>query len=228
MSDLSGIRTKVIGIVSDDSGKLTNPGDYDRNIAAAIAIYSKHRPNLKVVDITGNGGHDYDLPSGWIDEFSVIKSIEYPIGDVPATLIDNDKYEIYQSPTAKKIRLINDTPSASESFRVTFTTLRTDTTIPDGDIDALCNLASALCLEELANAYAQTSDSTIAADSVNYRTKSFDFAQRAKRLMQLYKEHMGIREDDITQPASAVIDLDIKYPGGGERLTHPRSRRKMR
>lgn len=228
MSDLASIRAKVTGIVSDDSGKLINPGDFDRNINAAISIYAKHRPKLKVMDVMGNGTNDYDLPTGWNDEFSIIEAIEYPIGDVPATMLDHDDYEIYQSPTAKKIRLKNATPSASESFRATFTILRTDTTIPDSDVDALCNLASALCLEELANAYAQTSDSTIAADSVNYRTKSYEFSQRAKRLMQIYKEHMGIKEDDITPPASAVVDLDMKYPGGRERLTHPRWAREGR
>lgn len=220
MSDIASIRTKVVGIVSDDSGKLVNPADYDRNIAAAIALYSKHRPNLKVADITGNGGHDYDLPSGWIDEFSTVKGIEYPIGDVPATMLDADDYEIYQSPAAKKIRLINDSPSASESFRVTFTILRTDTTIPDGDIDALCNLSAALCLEDLANAFAQTSDSLINADSVNYRTKSDEFARRAKRLMQLYKEHIGIKDDDTTTASSVIADI----PEAQGRLTHRRRR----
>lgn len=224
MSELQSIIERVIGIVRDDSGKL----DYDRNINAAISIYSKHRPQLKVVDIAGNGTNDYDLPTGWSDEFSVIRSIEYPVGNIPATILDPDDYEIYQTPVAKKIRLKTVAPSASESFRVRFTVPRTDTTIPDSDIDALCNLASALCLEELANAYAQISDSTIAADSVNYRSKSQEFAQRAKRLMQLYKEHIGIKEDDITPPAVAVIDLDLGYPGGRERLTHPRWQRERR
>ena len=228
MSTLADIKNKAIGIVSDDSGKLINPEDYDRNIQAAIKLYSKHRPNLIAADIVGNGTNDYSLPTGWIDEFSTIKSIEYPLGDVPASLLDSDDYGIYQTPTAKKIRLNNISPSASESFRAAFTVLRTETTIPDSDINALCNLAASLCLEELANAYAQTSDSTIAADSVDYRSKSAEFAMRAKRLMQLYKEHVGIKEDDIAPAASAVADFDMKYPGGGERLTHPRWARNQR
>ena len=194
----------------------------------AIKKYSRYRPNNSVADITGTGTHDYSLPSGWNDEFSIIRSIEYPVGNVPADYLDADDYEIYQSPTAKKIRLQTITPSASQSFRVTFTVPRTDTTIPDGDIDAVCNLAASLCLEELANAYVQLSDSTIAADSVNYRSKSYEAAQRAKAMMKLYKEHMGIKEDDITPAASAVKDMDMKYPGGGERLTHPRWRREKR
>lgn len=228
MSTLADIRTKVTGIVSDDSGKLANPGDFDRNIAAALAVYSKHRPAVKVADVTGNGTHDYALPAGWTDEFSLVRSVEYPIGDLPATLLENDDYEIYQSPTDKKLRLRNNSPAASESFRVSFTVLRTDATVPDSDVNALANLAAALCLEELANAYTQTSDPTIGADSVNYRSKGYEFGQRAKTLRKLYNEHLGLREGDSTPPASAVTAMDMKYPGGRERLTHPRLARERR
>jgi hypothetical protein len=228
MSTLADIRQKVVGLVRDDAGKLANPDDYDRNIGAALARYSRHKPALKVVDVNGNGTHDYDLPLDWVDEFSNIRSIEYPVGDVPAALLENDEHEVYQAPTAKKIRLMNESPSAAESFRVTFTILRTASTVPAGDVDAFSWLAAALCCEELANAYAQSGDSTIVADSVDYKDKSYRFASRAKRLQQLYKEHMGLKEDDSAPAASAVADLDIGYPGGGGRLTHPRRQRERR
>lgn len=227
MSTLFNMRSIVTDKIKDDSGKITTE-DKDRNILEAIKKYSKHRPDLKVVDIAGNGTHDYSLPTGWIDEFSIIRSIEYPVGNVPADYLDADDYEIYQTTTAKKIRLNTYSPSASDSFRVSFTIPRTDTTIPDNDVDAVCNLASSLCLEELANFYIQLGDSTIGADSVNYRSKSYEAAQRAKAMLRLYKEHMGIKEDDTTPAASAIIDLDMKYPGGAERLTHPRWRREKR
>lgn len=218
---------KVTAKVKDDSGKL-KPGDIERNIYNAIALFSKHKPNTKVVDVTGDGTQDYATPTGWVDGFSVIKSIEYPVGNVPADLLDEEEYTIYQTTSAKKVRLLTVAPPATETFRVTFTIPRTELTIPDNDVDALANLAASLCLEELANAYTQTSDSTIGADSVNWRSKGYEFSQRAKRLYQLYKEHMGIREGDLTPPASAVIDLELNYPGGADRLTHPRWRRERR
>lgn len=228
MSTLADIRTKVIGITRDDSGKIVNPTDYDRIINAAVNYFSRHRPDYKVVDVVGAGVSDYALPTGWVDGFSSIEDIEYPLNDVPATLIDKDSYEVYQTPAAKKLRLKYAKPTGAESFRIAFTILRTATTIPDGDVDALCNLASAFCLEELANMFAQTSDATLSADSVNYKSKSSEFSQRAKRLLQLYKEHIGIKEDDSTSAASAVVDLDVGYPGGRERLTHPRWARERR
>jgi hypothetical protein len=228
MTTLAETREMVRGLIKDDGGRLQDPSDYDRNIDAAIGRYSKHRPDEKIEDIVGDGTHDYDLPSSWIAEFSTIRGIEYPIGDIPATMLDSDSYEIYKTPTGNKIRLKDNAPSASESFRITYTILRTAATVPDGDISAFVWLATSLCCEELANAYAQTSDSTISADSVNYRTKSQEFASRAKRLKVLYAEHMGLKDGDLTPPASAVVDMDIKYPGGGRRLTHPRAPREKR
>lgn len=201
---------------------------YDRHITTALQRYSKHRPGITVVDIIGDGTHDYATPTGWTDDFSSIVSIEYPIGAVPETILDEDDYKIYQTTSAKKIRLINDVPPATESFRVAFTVPRTATTVPAGDVDALAWLAAAYCLEELANAFTQTGDSTINADVVNYRSKSSEFASRAKRLMQLYKEHMGLKDDDTAPAASVIRDFDQKYPGGLDRLTHPRRARERR
>ncbi|MCX5908472.1 MAG: hypothetical protein NTY64_15130 [Deltaproteobacteria bacterium] len=228
MSDLATMRTKVIGIVRDDSAKLANPADYEAKVAAAINQYSKYRPAVAVADIQGNGTHDYSLPTGWNDEFSGITGVEYPSGRVPEEMLDLEDWGLYQSPTGKKIRIRNYVPSVGETIRVTFTILRTATTIPTVDVESVCQLAAALCLEELANAFAQAGDSTIDADSVNYRTKSAEFAARAKRLMQLHKEHMGLKENDITPPASAVTDLNENFPGGSDRLTHPRWARERR
>jgi hypothetical protein len=218
---LSDILSKVIAIVKDDSGKITND-DYDRNISAALKRYSKHKPDTAVKDITSPGGHDIDLPDGWSVDFSIITALEHPVENVPASILDTESYGTYQSPSGKKIRLIDDILSSGEKVRVSFTIIRTAETMPEIDINALSNLAASLCLEDLANAYLQTSDPTITADVVNYRSKSSEAAARAKKLMQLYKDHMGLKENDTTPPASAVVDLDEKYPGGLERLTHPR------
>lgn len=216
----TGCTLEILSVMSLES--------YDRHIAAALSRYSKHRPGSDVADITGDGTHDYDLPDAWVDEFSSIVSIEYPIGEVPESLMDEDDYKIYRTADAKQIRLLSDAPAVTESFRVTFTVPRGATTVPDGDVDALSMLAASFCLEELANAFAQTGDSTINADVVNYRSKSSEFSSRAKRLLQLYKEHMGLKDND-TVPAAAVIrDVDQKYPGGLDRLTHPRRARERR
>jgi len=221
------LKDEITNIVKDESGKLLD-NDIDRYMLFAIRTYSRSRPDIAVVDITGDGGHDYALPSSWVDGFSRIMIIEYPIGDIPAQYLDEDDYCIYQNETTKLLRLLYDSPSASNDFRVVFSIPRTDSTIPDNDIDAVCNLAASYCLEQLANAYAQTSDSTISADSVDYRSKSYEFAQRAKRHIAIYKEHMGIKEGDTVAAATGIVNLDWKYPYGMDRLTHPKWARDLR
>ncbi len=225
------IRTKVIAIVKDESGKLVNPTDYNSAIAAALTLYSKHRPDTAVKDIAGNGTHDLSLPTEWVSEYSWVISAEYPAGQIPEILLDADAYSLYEDATAVKLRIIDSAPSASETVRLTFAIPRTAATIPAGDLEAFCFLTAALCLEMLADAFVQLGDSLIAADAVNYRTKSAEAAARAKRFMQLYRDHMGIKDDDgSASPAAAVAvaDYDEKYPGGLERLTHPRWARRKR
>jgi hypothetical protein len=85
-----------------------------------------------------------------------------------------------------------------------------------------------LCLEDLANAFAQTGDSIINADSVNYRAKSGEFSARAKRCMSFYNKHIGIKNDDTTTAASSVMNMEMNYPGGSDRLTHPKWARRRR
>jgi hypothetical protein len=97
-------------------------------------------------------------------------------------------------------------------------------TIPEIDQDALCEIAASLCSGALAQAYAQTSDATIGADSVNYRTKSQEYAARAKAQKQIYLDHLGLKEGDVA-PASVIKNFDIGYPDGTDRLTHPRKLR---
>jgi hypothetical protein len=228
MSTKEEIYQAVFDAVKDDAGKLTDPGDYYRNITAALARYSRHRPAVAVEDIDGDGTHEYDLPLGWVEEFSTITSIEYPLGDLPATLMEPEDFEVYRKPAGNVLRLIADAPAASEEFRVTYTIPRTEITVAANDVDALVNLAASFCCENLANAYAQSGDSTIGADAVNYRSKSADFAFRAKRLMALYKEHVGVKEDGGVAPATGVASHEMHYPGGQDRLTHPARQRRQR
>lgn len=221
----SDLLEKVQALTKDTDGKLA-AADWTNGIAGALARYSKHRPKVSVADIVGDGTNLYAAPAGWVEEFSGIDSIEYPIGNNPETLLDkDDDYAVYKGSGAEQIRLINDTPPATESFRVRFTVLRTEATIAANDIDAVANLAAHICLGMLASRYIGTGDSTLQADAVSYRTKSQEATSRAKVCLTFYNDHMGVKEDGATPAASAVSSVSVNYPGGGARLTHPRSGR---
>lgn len=220
-------RAKVSEIIRDDADKLGTP-ERDNFIQEAVRIYSRHRPLEIVKDITGDGTYDYSIATNltsWVKGFSIIKSIEYPADERDPSYLEEDDFIVYEKEDGQYIRFLSDTPVATEEFRVIYTALHvlsdTQNTIPESDQDAVCNLAASLCSGALASAYAQTSDSTITADSVDHRSKSQEFTSRAKMQKQNYMNHLGLKEGDVA-PASAVKELDVNYPWGEDRLTHPK------
>jgi hypothetical protein len=199
-----GLFDLTCGKVKDDSGKIDNPGDYQTAITAALKRYSKHRPLNLVADIPGDGGHDYSLPEGWNPGLSGILCVEFPAGLIPEVILDSRDYKLYQSPAGQKLRILNIIPTAEEAIRVTYNGLHTEETLPEADQEAVASLAASICCGQLAAAFGNTSDPTIQADVVNYRTKTDEFRRLADFLEGQYKEHLGIFGVDSTPAAMAV------------------------
>jgi hypothetical protein len=214
----------VMAKVKDDSGKLEAPGDYQSAITEALKRYSGTRPQRVPVDIQGNGSHDYPLPDGWIPGFSAFESIEYPVGQVPELFIDRRDYKLYLTPTATVLRVVCATPDATETMRAVYTVPHSEETLPDNDLEAVANLAAANCLRVLAAGYGQTSDSTINADVVNYRSKADEFRRLADSFEQQYNEHLGIGKD---APVSAACAVTTDQDNGPVGLVHLNSRVRM-
>lgn len=203
--------------VKDDSGRLTDLDDYQPAVDAAVARYSKHRPLEVVEDLPGNGTADLDFPETWLAEFSQIRRIEYPVGSNPEALLDAEEWSIYRAPSGYKLRLRWDKPEVGESVRMTFTVPRVEADVPDADLDAVASLAASACLRSLAALYGQTSDPTIQADSVNYRSKTDEFRRLADALEERYNAHLGV-DTKGTAPAASVIASAPR--SGRTRLTH--------
>jgi hypothetical protein len=199
-----GLFDLTMGKVKDDSGKLSEPDDYETAIVAALKRYSKHRPLLLVDDIPGDGGHDYALPDGWSPGLSGLQSVEFPAGLIPEVILDSRDYRLYQNPAGLKLRILNIIPTAAEAIRVTYNGMHTEETLPDADQDAVACLAASILCGQLAAAFGQTSDPTIQADVVNYRTKTDEFRRLADFLEGQYKEHLGIMGPDTAPAAMAV------------------------
>ncbi|MCE5265677.1 MAG: hypothetical protein LLG97_19385 [Deltaproteobacteria bacterium] len=219
------------------------PGDYPQGetsiilaIGQAIKEYSKHRPRVVPEDEAGAGAFDYavTLFAEWSQGFSLIQQVEYPVDDTDpeANVLDEDAWKIYSKPSGDCLRFLEDEPAVGETFRVTYTTLHTCTdaacTVSAIDEEAVETLAAAHYCEILATWFSQSQDSTFEADVVNHTSKARDFAARARAFREIYRKHLGLKENDTVPAAAAVGDMDLKYPGGGERLTHPRSERKKR
>jgi len=193
------IRSKV----KDDSAKL-DISDFDYAATEAINRYSKARPLEIVEDVLGSGTYDCDLPEGWIEGFSNILQVEYPADRVPANIIDRRDYSVYASPTGKVLRILIAQPDTDENVRQTYTILHSEDSVPACDLEAVANLAASICLRQLAAAFGQTSDSTIQADTVNYRSKADEFRRLADSFEKLYLTHLGIKDNDTVAAASVV------------------------
>jgi hypothetical protein len=119
------LKEKVSDIVRDDAAKLSIE-EKERFIQEAVKIYSKHRPREVVKDITGDGTYDYSILThltSWVKGFSTIKSIEYPANEREPSILDTEDFAIYEKEDGQYIRLLEDTPAATETMRVIYTTL---------------------------------------------------------------------------------------------------------
>jgi len=199
-------------------------------IAIAIAEHSKHRPRIIPEDLAGSDRRDYPvtLLAAWSDGFSVIKQVEYPIDpadeDQVSPVLQDDDWMLYKKPAGDVLRFLNDKPAATEYSRVTYTAPHacddTVCTIKAVDENAVQLLAASHFCHMVATYYAQTQDSTVGADSVDHKSKSSDYAARARVYRKLYFDHLGIREGE-TPAASVTRDGDLLASWGSDRLTHP-------
>lgn len=221
---LADYQSLVTQLVRDDSGKIATT-DRDEAIARAVARYSKDRPRLKVEDGAAPGGNKLNLPSAWQAGFSDLRAIEHPIGNTPPTLLDQDSYGIYSTPTADEIKIVS-AINAAQQVRITYTirhavdAVPTDTIRAD-DREPVCCWAAALLCDQLAAYYSKSGNPTIQADSVDQRSKAQEYAARAKTLRKRYLDEIGVDEKKSVA-AGIIVDLDMSDSQGRDRLLHPR------
>lgn len=223
---LADYKLKLDQVLEDLSGALTDTKK-EAAIQEAVVWHSRHEPQKKLQDLTGGGlTVEVAVATDFIEDFSTVRSIEYPQGKRPPEFLEKgEDYLLYKKPTGLFIQF-QFTPDATKTARVTYTALHVVSasvgTIPDHRFDAVSNLAGALACQWLANRFSQQGDSTIGADSVDHKSKAEEFSRRAKELRQAYMDALGITELAGPPAASANADWDQGYPWGHDRLTHPR------
>lgn len=232
---ISDFTAAVPAVLSDPSGKTAAllAGFAQR---AIMQRYSIDSPLEVVSDVAGNGtnyvpvpvapGEGDDLPV-WESNFSVIRQIEYPIGQQPPQLILDSDFRIYHTPGAADRILINfDEPPAGDSIRVTWTArhLIDGSTVPDRDFFAVVDFVASLAADWLATDYVSVGDPTMNVDVVNYRTKSQEMQSVAKMLRKRYFNHMGIEEgvagEGELAPAFSLGNQYLEQNSGVDRLVH--------
>jgi len=223
MSDLSKIRRGLDYKIKDDAGFLSQ-AEKDAAIYEALFRYSKDSPRLIFRRFEGKDARDYPLPPEWIDGFSWIFSLEYPADAEIPEMVDRNDYMIYENDRGKVLKFLRVTPSKGEFFVIGFTIpheiTETTATVPNYDLDAFLNLSASLACRMLATRFAQHSDSTIAADIVDYGAKVAHYNSLADNYQRLYREHVKGRDTFAPAIGLAQSDWDMQTYWRTEFLFH--------
>lgn len=215
-------QTLATELVRDDAGKIV-AAERDRAIGAAVLRYSTDRPREKVQDLTPASAQLLPLPAAWEDGFSVLLELEHPIGQIPPSLIPQDRYALYQEPAAVKIQLIDGVAVAANNVRAKYSIKhQVDAgvdTIPLQHREPVACWAAAMLCDQLAAFYSGGTDTSIQADSVQQTTKAQDYSARARSLRKRYLDELGV-EEKKSAPAGVVVNLDQVDSRGEDRLLH--------
>ena len=219
---LSDFETLVTDLIRDDAARIDTAGK-DRAIQLAVQRYSKDRERVKVEDVATTAANTLPLPPAWETDFSDLRTLEYPIGEVPPSVIASDRYGFYRSTSALVVQLL-DALNIGSTVRVTYTIAHAVSdvldTIPVADREPVaCWAAAGLC-DEIASFYSGGTDSTIQADSAPGQSKAQEYSRRAATLRKRYFNELGL-EDKRSAPAGTVVTLRPTDSRGQERLTHP-------
>jgi len=172
------------------------PDEYSSFLDEAIQRFSRDCPLVKTADYAGDGKtYEFSVPADFVPGWSMILALEYPQGErVPRYLAIED-FILYFDATWK-FRLLRHVPQTNEKLRCYYTVPHTITrqtsTVDDTDFYALSCLAASLAARALANRYAKHFDSTLPGDIVNYAGKSEIYERLSDRLMNEYKNTIGL------------------------------------
>jgi len=191
-------------------------GSIEERLGDAIRFYSRLRPRTNgVEDYAGDGvTYEFALPIDWDDEFSKVKSVEYPQGNQDPDYLTSDQWFIYDTPSGQVLRL-KTTPSLDETARVSYTRMHyissQQNTVSEYDKRALCYLAASLIARNLESKYASHTEPMLEADVINYRTKQRQYAEVADHFEALYKGHFGMKRGDTAPAAGAWGPIDFSW-----------------
>jgi len=196
---------------------------YGNFVRRALRRYSIDKPLIKVSAITGSDTryitvNSTNLPD-YVDGSSKITQIEAKAPVIASNelpnFLDRDEWDLYRDETALRIHLKTTKPSSSDTIRVTYTIphtineLDSETvdSVPDLDKDAIVLYAVSQALMALAAKFSGTSDPTLRADVVNYRTKSQEYRMQSEAFKKMYNEWIS----DPLKAASIVRDINFGF-----------------
>jgi hypothetical protein len=219
-------QTLVTNLVRDSEGRITDQ-QRDNAIDLAVQRYSTDRPQSQKVDVAAAGGNVLAMPVGWDANFSVLLSVESPIGMYPPEYLEPERIHVYKRPDGVQELHFDDALPVGQ-VRVEFTVKQAlvnagADTIPLEDREAVCKWAAASLCDQLAALYSNSQDSTIQADTVQYQDKASARRRQADAFRKQYLDAMGI-DDKKAAAAGVNVTLNDTDSLGGPRIFHGRRR----
>ena len=225
---LADHRDAVGALVRDDVDAISD-AQRDDAIARAVARYSAHRPRRVTEDVEVGAGGVAPIAGGAYDpDVHQILAVEYPVGEDPPAYLDAGVVVSRRTPTDVELVAVCGSIPAGATARITRTAPHevsaTADTVPARDREALAAWAAALLLDELAARAAGTTDSTIAADAVDYGGGTDRYRRLARAHRDRYYELLGLDRAAESRPRAAGVHVSLgrrRLSTGGPPLTHP-------
>lgn len=189
MATLTDFLTILKRVLQDNASVLTDT-ELITALEHALSEYSRRRPYRKLHDITGDGSTTlWSLPSGWVEDWSVIRRIESPVNQEPASIVDVASYRLVRDldsgNTVLRLRFTSTLTSGTVA-RIEYTAIRAAEDIPAHHINTVATLGAAIAAEWIATSYAQQTDTTLSVDVADRDTRSQSYSSRAERFRESF------------------------------------------
>lgn len=216
----------LVATILRDTG-LTDPErllvdtEVEAFVAEAADRYSADRPRVLVTDVVADGSGRLALPGDFEAGFAVLRAVEHPVSEVPPSLLDARGYGLYEGPAGTEL-LLAERPSGT--VRLTFTArcvfgaTAPETTIPERDARAVCDLAASFGADAIAAGFARTQEPLLGEGAVAYRSKAGEWQAVARRLEARYRA--ALRLGGSAGPASGWANWDAAAGFAGGFLWH--------
>ena len=234
---LSDHRDAVVALVRDDADAISGD-ERDDAIARAVARYSVHRPRRVTEDVVVGVGSVVPIAAGAYDpDVHQLLSVEYPVGELPPVYLEPGGVITRQTPVDAELAplggsivelvALRGSIPVGATARITRTASHdvsaTADTVPARDREAVAAWAAALLLDELAARGAGMTDSTIAADAVDYGGAADRYRRLARAHRDRYYELLGLDRAAESRPHAAGTHVSLgrrRLSTGGPPLTH--------
>jgi len=202
---LASLITAGSALPGTDSATIYAPlAVYTQAVSQALKLYSLEFPRETMAEITiildeyAYSVSEYLLD--WVENFSQIKRVEYPVELRPARYRDDDEYYIKDG----YFCLANFTPTVGDNLYIYYSTGYTESDLSTQAYEALVLIGAAYVCEAIAIRYAHQSNKIIGADTVDYNMRASDFRRIAKDYKKQGYDLLGISEQNRA-PASEVV-----------------------